>query len=225
MPQLEVLGLHKSYQTNHMVTPVLRGVNFTIEKGEFVSIVGPSGSGKTTLLYVLGGLESYQKGSVKMFGKELSTYQLKEKANLRSKRIGFVFQFYNLIPHLSVMDNVMLASVIGKQKTKEDIMVLLERVGMADFADRYPSELSGGQQQRVAIARSLINDPDIIFADEPTGNLDEKTSHDIMALFSKLHHSLHTTIVMVTHNEKLVTYGSRKLSMHDGKVIKDEKLD
>ena len=224
MPQLIVSGLEKDYRNHKIITPVLRGVDFSIDKGEFVSIVGPSGSGKTTLLYVLGGLEDYQKGSVKIFDKELSTFTESEKAHLRSKQIGFVFQFYNLIPNLNVLDNVMLASVIGKQKSKEEIISLLEKVGMASYKDRYPNQLSGGQQQRVAIARSLINDPDIIFADEPTGNLDEKTSHEIMNLFSKLHKELHTTIIMVTHNEALVKYGSRMLSMHDGKVIKDEKL-
>ena len=225
MTLLEVSGLEKAYQNKKIITPVLRGVHFKIDQGEFVSIVGPSGSGKTTLLYVLGGLENYQKGVVKIFDKELSSYSESEKSELRARKIGFVFQFYNLIPNLNVLDNVMLASVVGKQKSKSDIIRLLEKVGMSTLIDRYPSQLSGGQQQRVAIARSLINDPDIIFADEPTGNLDEKTSHEIMALFSKLHKELNTTIVMVTHNEALIKYGSRMLSMHDGKVIKDEKLD
>lgn len=224
MAQLVVKGLEKSFKNQKMITPVLRGVDFSVNKGEFIAIVGPSGSGKSTLLYVLGGLENYQNGSVIMFDKELSTYTEKERAQLRAKRIGFVFQFYNLMPNLNVIDNVMLASVIGKQKSKDDIMAILKSVGMDEFANRYPSQLSGGQQQRVAIARSLINDPDIIFADEPTGNLDQKTSHEIMALFSKLHKDLNTTIIMVTHNEDLVKYGSRMLSMHDGKVIKDEKL-
>ncbi len=223
--QIEVSNLEKSYQNKKLITPVLRGVDFSIEAGEFVSIVGPSGSGKTTLLYVLGGLEDYQKGSVKMFNKELSTYTENEKSLLRSRSVGFVFQSYNLIPNLNVLDNVMLASVIGKQKTKAEIMALLKRVDMAEFADRYPSQLSGGQQQRVAIARSLVNDPDIIFADEPTGNLDEKTSHQILTLFKSLHLDLATTIIMVTHNEALTRYGTRLLSMRDGKVIKDEKLD
>lgn len=224
MAQLEVLGLVKDYHQQKIVTPVLRGVDFSIEQGEFVSIVGPSGSGKTTLLYVLGGLEDYQKGSVKLFGKEINAFSESEKAKLRAHQLGFVFQFYNLIPNLNVLDNVMLAAVVGKQKSKTDIMQLLEKVGMATYAYRYPSQLSGGQQQRVAIARALVNDPEIIFADEPTGNLDEKTSHDIMNLFSTLHKTYQTTIIMVTHNEALVTYGTRMLSMHDGKVIKDEKL-
>lgn len=224
MAQLEVCGLEKSYRNQKIITPVLRGVDFKVFQGEFVSIVGPSGSGKTTLLYVLGGLEDYDKGSVKMFEQELSSYKEKEKADLRATKIGFVFQFYNLIPNLDVMDNVMLASVIGHQKSKEEILDLLDKVGMKAYANRYPSQLSGGQQQRVAIARSLVNDPAVIFADEPTGNLDEKTSHEIMALFSKLHHELHTTIILVTHNQALVKYGSRMLSMHDGKVIKDETL-
>ncbi len=224
MSILKVLELEKSYRQKKVITPVLRGVDFNINEGEFVSIVGPSGSGKTTLLYVLSGLEDYQKGSVEMFEKELSTYSESEKAELRAKRIGFVFQFYNLIPNLTVLENVMLASVIGKQKTKKEISDLLSLVGMSEYEDRYPSQLSGGQQQRVAIARSLINDPDLIFADEPTGNLDEKTSHTIMALFQSLHKTLHKTIVMVTHNESLTTYGTRKLSMHDGKVVNDEKV-
>lgn len=224
MTVFAVSGLEKHYQNEGVITPVLRGVDFVIHRGEFVSIVGPSGSGKTTLLYTLSGLEDYQKGSIHLFDQELSTYTEKEKADLRAKRIGFVFQFYHLIPHLNVFDNVMLASVIGKQKSKEAVMAVLKRVGMGNFAKRYPSQLSGGQQQRVAIARSLINDPDILFADEPTGNLDEKTSHEIMHLFSTLHKELNMTMIMVTHNQDLIQYGTRMLSMHDGKVIKDETV-
>ncbi len=224
MVYIKTVGLEKSYQQKKVITPVLRGVDFDIHKGEFVFIVGPSGSGKTTLLYVLSGLEDYQKGSVYLFDKLLSDYTSKDKAILRANKIGFVFQFYNLVPNLNVLDNVMLASVIGKQKTRQEVIDILKLVGMSEYLDRFPNQLSGGQQQRVAIARSLVNDPEMIFADEPTGNLDEKTSHEIMGLFQSLHKDLGTTIVMVTHNISLITYGTRMLSMRDGKVIKDEKL-
>ena len=218
-----VENLMKTYKVCKVETEVLRGLDFSIDQKEFVSLIGPSGSGKTTLLYVLGGLEDYQKGSVRIFDKELSSYSDQEKGLLRSHDIGFVFQFYNLIPNLTAYENVQLASVIGKQKSKEDIEHILDLVGMKDYMNHYPSQLSGGMQQRISIARALINDPLILFADEPTGNLDLKNSHKIMELFKMLNEKLNLTILMVTHNEDLTTYGTRTLHMLDGKVIKDEK--
>ncbi len=223
MVHIHVSDLKKSYMNGKIQTPVLRGVSFSIEQGEFVSLVGPSGSGKTTLLYVLGGLEPYQEGSVLVFDKELSHYTSYDKAMLRSKKIGFVFQFYNLIPNLTVYENIMLAAVLGNQSTKEDIYNILDVVGLKGYEDYYPNQLSGGMQQRVAIARCLINEPDIIFADEPTGNLDYANGKLIMELFSKLNKELKKTILMVTHNEETTFYASRVIHMLDGKVVADER--
>ena len=223
MAQIKVSDLKKSFLTGKVNTPVLRGLDFSIEQGEFVALVGPSGSGKTTLLYVLGGLEPYQEGSVQLFERELSTYSNQEKANLRSKRIGFVFQFFNLIPNLTVYENILLAAVLGENKSRNDILNILNIVGLSDFIDYYPSQLSGGMQQRVAIARCLINNPDIIFADEPTGNLDYKNGKTIMELFEKLNKDYQKTILMVTHNEDTTAYANRIIHLLDGKVVHDER--
>ena len=223
MAIIRVSDLNKSYHNGNILQPVLNQLNLTIEQGEFVFLVGPSGSGKTTLLYVLSGLEPFNSGVVELFDKDITSYTEKEHAFLRSHEIGFVFQFYNLIPNLTVYENIYLASVLSEQKSKEDIKHVLSLVGMESFMNYYPSQLSGGMQQRVAIARCLINNPKIIFADEPTGNLDQKTSADIMALFKKLHQKHHLTILMVTHHEDATKYGTRVLHMFDGKVIEDEK--
>ncbi|MBU1093897.1 MAG: ABC transporter ATP-binding protein [Firmicutes bacterium] len=223
MNQINVSGLKKNYQTGKVVYEVLKGIDFSVEDGEFVSICGPSGSGKTTLLYVLGGLEPYTAGSISLFGKELNTYTDAEKAKTRSQDIGFVFQFYNLIPNLTVYENILLSSVLGNNKSKDEILPVLDSVGMKDYHAYYPSQLSGGMQQRVAIARCLINDPKIIFADEPIGSLDYKNGIAIMELFKTLNQTYHKTILMVTHNEDTTVYGTRTLHMLDGKVMKDEK--
>ena len=223
MKQIIVSGLKKDYLNGKIVHEVLKGIDFSIEQGEFVSICGPSGSGKTTLLYVLGGLEPHTGGSFSMFGKELDTYTDSEKAKMRSQDIGYVFQFYNLIPNLTVYENILLSSVLGINKSKDEIFDVLESVGMKEYSSYYPSQLSGGMQQRVAIARCLINEPKIIFADEPIGSLDYKNGLAIMELFKELNQKYHKTILMVTHNEDTTVYGTRTLHMLDGKVIKDEK--
>ena len=215
--------LKKVYQHQKVKTEVLRGLNLEIDEKEFISIVGPSGSGKTTLLYVLSGLEPFDDGDVFVFDRSLKDYSEQEKAALRSVDIGFVFQFYNLIPNLTVYENIMLASILGKQKSKEDILETLDIVGMKAYHNYYPSQLSGGMQQRVAIARCLINDPKIIFADEPTGNLDIENGNKIMELFKTLNQTHHKTILMVTHNIELTKYGTRTIHMVDGQVIQDEK--
>ena len=223
MKQIIVSGLKKDYLNGKIVHEVLKGIDFSIEQGEFVSICGPSGSGKTTLLYVLGGLEPHTGGSISMFGKELDTYTDSEKAKMRSQDIGYVFQFYNLIPNLTVYENILLSSVLGINKSKDEIFDVLESVRMKEYSSYYPSQLSGGMQQRVAIARCLINEPKIIFADEPIGSLDYKNGLAIMELFKELNQKYHKTILMVTHNEDTTVYGTRTLHMLDGKVIKDEK--
>lgn len=223
MAQIKVASLQKSYKTGKLVTNVLRGIDFIVNESEFISIVGPSGSGKSTLLYVLSGLETYDKGEVYMFDKLLTEYNDHQKAKLRSQDIGFVFQFYNLMPNLTAYENVLLASVLGSQKTKQEVLNILDIVGMKEYKDYYPAQLSGGMQQRVAIARCLINDPKIIFADEPIGNLDHANGIKILELFKTLNQTYHKTILMVTHNIESTSYGTRTLHMLDGKVIDDEK--
>jgi putative ABC transport system ATP-binding protein len=223
MTILNVLNVDKTYHKAKLEIEVLKDINLSVESGEFVSIIGPSGSGKTTLLYVLSGLETYDKGSVMLFNKELSMYTHKEKTTLRSMDIGFVFQFYHLIPNLNIYENVKLAAVIGKDVSRQKIIDTLDMVGMKDEIHSYPSQLSGGQQQRVAIARALINDPEIIFADEPIGNLDYQSGLKIMELFKVLNQTYHKTIFMVTHNVDTTSYGSRTLHMLSGRIIKDEK--
>jgi putative ABC transport system ATP-binding protein len=223
MKQIEVRGLTKSYTNGSVTYDILRGIDFDVESGEFISICGPSGSGKTTLLYTLSGLESYQGGSILWSGQELSCMKDYEKANMRAHEMGFVFQFYNLVPNLTVYENIKLASVIGKQKTKQEIMELLSLVGLNEQHHFHPSQLSGGMQQRVSIARALINDPKVLFADEPIGNLDHHNGQLIMELFQRLNQSLHTTILMVTHNEDVTRYGTRVIHMQDGKVVMDER--
>jgi putative ABC transport system ATP-binding protein len=220
---IETKGLIKAYSNSKVITKALNGIDLIIRQGEFVLIVGPSGSGKTTLLHVLGGLEPYDGGRVRLLGRELAQRSRKELAELRSRDLGFVFQFYNLLPELNVYENVRLAAVLGKNAQKEAIIKVLEEVGMSEHLHKYPRELSGGMQQRVAIARSLINDPQIILADEPTGNLDQKNGEAIMELFSKLHRSLGKTIIMVTHNEETIRYGTRTIRMVDGSITGDEE--
>lgn len=225
MRVIETRDLFKHYYDNEITTEVLRGINLCIETGEFVSIVGPSGSGKTTLLYVLSGLEAKTKGSIKLFGKEIEEYSDKELSNHKQNKIGFIFQFYNLLPNLTVYDNILLAQVLDNNQNNERIEELLHYVGLAKYRDYYPNQLSGGMQQRVAIARALVNDPMVIFADEPTGNLDIKNSLAIMELFQKLNQELHKTIVLVTHNEDLIKYGTRYLRLVDGVIINDEIIN
>ncbi|MDI6452172.1 ABC transporter ATP-binding protein [Peloplasma aerotolerans] len=222
MTQIKATNLQKVYHVEKLTYPVLKGIDLSVKQGEFVSICGPSGSGKTTLLYTLSGLEPYTGGSVVLFDKELNLYTDSEKAKMRSHDIGFVFQMFNLIPNLTVYENILLSSVLGTQKSKSEILDVLDLVGIKENNDYYPYQLSGGMQQRVAIARALINHPKIIFADEPIGSLDYKNGLSIMQLFKKLNQELNVTIIMVTHNEDTTKYGTRTLHMLDGKVIKDE---
>ena len=221
---IQVKNLVKTYTVNRQEYFIIRDISFDVDMGEFMCIVGPSGSGKTTLLYLLSGLETYQSGSIFLQDKRLDQMNDNDRSYLRSKSMGFVFQSYNLVPNLTVYENVMLANVIGKQKKKDEIIKLLTMVGLDEHLSFYPNQLSGGMQQRVAIARALINDPIIIFADEPTGSLDHQTGLLIMELFKKLNKELGITIVMVTHNMDMTQFGSRVIHMLDGKIIKDQSL-
>lgn len=201
---------------------VLKGINLNIEAGSFVSIMGPSGCGKSTLLYLLGGLDFPTEGKVKVKGVDLSEINSKALCQLRRKEIGFVFQFYNLVPNLTVEDNILLPVLLSNKKPrdyKEKLNEILEMIGMDDKAKNIPRELSGGQQQRVAIARSLLHEPEVILADEPIGNLDSKSGTQVMKLFEKINSRYGTTIVQVTHSEEAACYGKITIRMKDGEII------
>ena len=218
---IETKNLSKAYKLGMGEVEVLKNIDLIIYQGEFVSIMGPSGSGKSTLLYLLGGLDKPTTGSIKIKGKELSIMGDKEESEMRRRDIGFVFQFYNLIPNLNVEENIMLPILLEGKKMKEyryKLDTVLEDVGIYDRRFHTPKELSGGQQQRVAIARALINEPDIILADEPIGNLDTKIGMEIMNLFQKINMQRRKTIVQVTHSKEAAGYGNRIINVKDGKV-------
>lgn len=205
---------------------VLKNIDTTISKGEFISIMGPSGSGKSTLLYLIGGLDKPTSGSIKINGKELSVMKDNEESIMRRRDIGFVFHFYNLIPNLNVEENIMLPILLDGKKMKgykNKLEEILEDVGLTDRRHHTPRELSGGQQQRVAIARALINEPDLILADEPIGNLDSKTGTEIMKLLQKINKEKGKTIVQVTHSSESAEYGNRTINLRDGRVCESLK--
>ncbi|MBN2876847.1 MAG: ABC transporter ATP-binding protein [Bacilli bacterium] len=218
MEIIKTVDLKKIFQNSILKQEVLRGINITISKGEFAGIIGPSGSGKTTLLYCLSSLEDISSGEVFVLGKDISKYTQKEIEEFRKVQIGFVFQFYNLIPNLTVYENILLARVIA-EKDDSGIDEILMKVHMEDFKNYYPNQLSGGMQQRVAIARALVNQPTIIFADEPTGNLDQKNGKEIMDLLKELNEKDDITILLVTHNEDYLSYCNRIFKLIDGKII------
>lgn len=218
---IEAQGLNKTYKLGSLDVEVLKDINLTIDQGEFVSIMGPSGSGKSTLLYLIGGLDKPTSGSVKIKGSELSEMKDKEQSIMRRRDIGFVFQFYNLIPNLNVEENVMLPVLLDGKKLKDyrsKLDEILEVVGLSERRAHTPRELSGGQQQRVAIARALVNDPDIILADEPIGNLDTRTGMEVMELLQRINREKGKTIVQVTHSKEAAEYGNRVINVRDGKV-------
>ena len=219
---IEAKGLEKAFPLGDGQAQVIKGVDLSIDSGEFVVIMGPSGSGKTTLLYLLSGLEKKTKGELSLFGKEIESYNDRDLSNLRKTRIGFVFQFYNLIPNLTVYENVKLAARIAKNQA--DPMLYLEKVGLKEYKDYLPESLSGGMRQRVAIARALINNPDIIFADEPIGEKKKKMGQEIMELFKKINIEDKKTIIMVTHLLDNVKYASRVIYIKDGVIEKEEKV-
>ena len=227
MYAIEVKDLGRSFVNGKQTTEVLKHINLTVEKGEFVSIMGPSGSGKSTLLYLLGGLDQPTKGTVRINGIDLAKLSDKKLCAMRNEEIGFVFQFYNLVPNLNVEDNIALPLLLaGKKKAdyQEKIDECLDLIGMSDKRKLTPRELSGGQQQRVAIARALVFDPDILFLDEPIGNLDTKTGMKIMDLFRRINRKYGKTIVQVTHSEESARYGTRLVRIVDGEVASTEAV-
>jgi putative ABC transport system ATP-binding protein len=220
MSLIEVRDLAKSYRSGDETVEALRGVDFGIAQGEFITIMGQSGSGKSTLLSVLGGLNRPTRGTVEMAGVDLYALSGEKLADFRSARLGFVFQSFNLIPYLTALENVMLPLAIRRLKTREKVAAAgeaLSRVGLGGKADRLPNALSGGEQERVAIARAIVNSPHILFADEPTGNLDSKTSLEMMNLFRALNDA-GQTVVMVTHNPENCDYADRTIRLKDGRI-------
>ena len=223
MSVLEVKKLSKTYFNDKIKIDVLKQIDLSIDEGEFVFITGPSGSGKTTLLNCISGLEKTSSGTVYIDGVNLVSISEKEMAKLRRHKIGFVFQNFNLLPNLNVYENVAIASIIAGNEHKDKIEELLEKFNLLEFKKMFPNQLSGGMQQRVAIVRALINDPEIIFADEPTGNLDSSSSLEVIETLQRLHKDYGKTIIMVTHSLEQIKYGTRHIQIIDGKIINDTK--
>ena len=223
---IEVKNLEKIYRNDAVETPALRGVSFNIEPGEFVAITGPSGSGKSTLMHIMCFLDRPSSGIYKFEGKGIDDLTDDELARIRNKRMGFIFQAYNLLPRTTVFNNVRLPLIYsGLRKEIEQNLVkeAIEAVGLSHRINFFPNQLSGGEQQRAAIARALVNNPSVIFADEPTGNLDSKSGKVIMTLFQELNDKGHT-IVLVTHERYTAEHAKRIIQLHDGKIISDEDV-
>ncbi|MBU0719147.1 MAG: ABC transporter ATP-binding protein [Planctomycetes bacterium] len=221
---LRAKGIHKSYIMGHEQVKVLRGASLRADRGEFLVIVGASGSGKSTLLHILGALDTPDRGTVEFDGADLFRQSRREHGIYRNRHVGFVFQFYHLLPELSALENVLMPQLVGhswvswlraKGKARRDALEMLSRVGLADRAKHRPRELSGGERQRVAIARALLNRPSLLLADEPTGNLDEKSSEEILTLLVELNEG-GQTVVMVTHDGKVAAQAHRRLWLSEG---------
>lgn len=219
--------MSKEYVNEEVVTPVLSGLNFIIEKGEFVAIMGPSGSGKSTLMHILGFLDKPSGGKFNFNGKDVSTLSEDELAEMRSSQVGFIFQAFNLLPRTTVLENVILPLVytkIPEKKRAEMARAALTSVGLSHRFEYMPNQLSGGEKQRVAIARALVNEPAVIFADEPTGNLDSKSGLQVMTILQDLNKEGHT-IILVTHERYTAEHAKRILRIKDGEIVADEKVN
>ena len=220
---LEAIGLIKRYTVGPNTLEVLKGVDLSVNKGEVLGIVGPSGAGKSTLLHLLGGLDEPTEGIVKLEGKDISRLKDKQRAQLRNKHFGFVFQFYHLLAEFTALENVMLPAIIGQKesrsKVRERASLVLQKCGLAERLNHRPSELSGGEQQRVAIARALVNKPQIVFCDEPTGNLDTDTGMQIKDLLWQLNKEYNATLIVVTHEQELVKEATRIIHLKDGIIL------
>lgn len=222
-PVIQLQELVKNYFVGKIIVPAIRSISLQINKGEYVAIMGPSGSGKSTLMNIIGCLDTPTKGTYLLNSAEVNTLNEDQLAEIRNKEIGFVFQTFNLLPRFNVLENVMLPLVYAGYEKKERLQRALEvikSVGLEERINHKPNELSGGQRQRVAIARALINNPSIILADEPTGNLDSKTSNEIMQLFDEIHQR-GNTIILVTHEEDIAQHAQRIIRLRDGKIESD----
>jgi putative ABC transport system ATP-binding protein len=222
---IELTTITKSYKVGVETLDVLKDINLTIHNGEFVAIMGPSGSGKSTLMNVIGCLDNPTSGTYLLSNEDISTYKDEELAKVRNLSIGFVFQQFQLLPRLSALKNVELPMIyagLGRKEREERAKHALDKVGLSDRVNHLPNELSGGQKQRVAIARSIVNDPKIILADEPTGALDSKTSISIMEQFTELNKE-GTTVILVTHEQEVADYAKRIITVRDGSILSDEE--
>lgn len=224
---IHLVDLKKNYYLGKQVIEVLKGISLDVLKNEYLALMGPSGSGKSTLMNILGCLDSPTSGTYILNGKDVSKTSDNELAEVRNKEIGFVFQQFNLLPRLTALENVALPLVyagVSKKARTEKAMHVLEQVSLADRSHHKPNEMSGGQNQRVAIARALVNDPSIILADEPTGNLDSKTSYEIMDIFGKIHSS-GNTVILVTHEEDIANFAHRIVRLRDGIIETDRRRE
>jgi putative ABC transport system ATP-binding protein len=225
-PLITLSEIHKTYHTGKLKAHVLKGISLKICKSEFIAIMGHSGSGKSTLMNIMGFLDVHDKGEYLFDGRKVEGYDEEELAEIRNRQVGFVFQSFYLLPKLTALENVMLPMVyahIPEKQQKERATKALTAVGLKDRMDHRPNELSGGQQQRVSIARALVNEPKVIFADEPTGNLDSKSGEEVMEIFKQLHKE-GKTIIMVTHEDDIAASAKRKIVVHDGLIISDERI-
>ncbi len=223
----QVIDLVKYYQMEEVVVPALRGVSLSFERGDFIALMGPSGSGKSTLLNILGCLDRPTSGRYILAGRDVSQLSDDELSEIRGRYLGFIFQSYNLIPQYTVVENIEVPLLYQGRldaQTRRRCIELAHMVGLGDRLDHRPTQLSGGQQQRVAIARALVNDPEIILADEPTGNLDSKTSEEIMQLLCALNEA-GRTIIMVTHENDIAAWARRVVRLRDGRVESDQRID
>lgn len=224
---IEIKDVFKTYDTGNIKFTALQGINLNVEKGEFTSIMGPSGSGKSTLMNILGCLDRMSSGKYFLNGQDVSLLNDRELAFIRNKEIGFVFQAFNLLPRLNILENVELPMIyagIPLKERKNTAKTALEKVGLSDWLKHKPNEISGGQKQRVAIARAIVNNPAVIMADEPTGNLDTKSSVDIMRIFQNLNKE-GKTIIMVTHEEDIAKHSKRIVTFKDGEILQDRAVE
>ena len=228
MSLISITGLKKTYRIGEVDVQALRGVDLEIHAGEFVAVVGPSGSGKSTFMHILGCLDRPTSGNYVLGGRDVSRLSRDELARVRNSTIGFVFQSFNLLPRTSALENVELPMLYAQRKwtaaeRRERAMAALRSVGLEHRAEHHPNQLSGGQQQRVAIARALMTEPPILLADEPTGNLDTRTSIEVMEIFQRLQQDRGITVVLITHEQQIAEYGSRIVAFRDGRIISDQK--
>ena len=223
-PLIDIRDAWKVYHVGEVNVPAVRGVSLTIQHGEFVSITGPSGSGKSTFMHMLGCLDRLSSGSYRFEGQSVQQLSRPQLAGLRNRRIGFVFQAFNLLSRTTIVDNVALPLIyqgVSRRERRRRASEMLERLGLGDRLRHYTNQLSGGQQQRVAIARALVTKPAMLLADEPTGNLDTRTSHELMHLFQQLNADEKITVVVVTHEADIAAYGRRHVMFRDGLIVQD----